>query len=290
MQDNQFRRLKQWGFVVMLILCLTAWQPLHADAFLEDTLKNGAGIRALGMGGAYTAIAEGGAALFYNPAGLIYSGGEFNSENFDYQGSQYKSFNATYGYTSPFGLASLKKETETDLVEMTTIGYGRRGSKGVHWGVAYKSIHYKNAIEEKVGWSTDLGFLINMTPFMNLGFVAKDVMKSYIQVPATVAGGVAFFSPDRDFIWSVDVFQKRSNSDDEYLLKTGFEYVVAEGLTLRTGFGQQYWNGGVGLQLPFVEMQYGFQSERGTGEIMHMLGFRLGRGATIPKETTGRRR
>jgi hypothetical protein len=281
---------KRLSFFVLLIMGLFVLYPTHADDFLEDTLKNGAGIRALGMGGAYTAIAEGGAAVFYNPAGLIYAGGEFNSENFDYQEAEYKAFNATYGYLSPFGLASLRKETDENLVEMTTLGYGRRGSKGVHWGIAYKSIRYKNLTEEKVGWSTDLGFLVNLTPFMNLGVVARDVMKSYIPVATTVAGGVAFFTPDRDFIWSLDVLQKRADVDESYVFKTGVEYAIAEGLTLRTGFGQNYWSGGATLQLPFVEVQYGFQTDRNdASQTMQMLGFRLGRGATIPKQEGGRR-
>jgi protease IV len=272
-----------YSFFVVLLLSLSVFSSIYADDFLEDTLKNGAGIRALAMGGAYTAIAEGGAAVFYNPAGLIYSGGEFRNENFDYQASQYKSFTASYGFISPFGLASLRKETDTNMVDMTTIGYGRRGSKGIHWGVAYKSIHYKNATEEKVGWSADLGVLVNVTPFMNLGFVAKDVMTAYVPVSSTVAGGLAFFTPDRDFTWSLDLVQTRHNLSDHYLLKTGFEYALAEGLTLRTGFAQNYWTGGAALQLPFAALEYGFQSERETGQTLQMLGFSLGRGATPPK-------
>jgi len=41
----------------------------YAGAFL----KNGVGSRALGMGGAYTAVAEGPEAVYFNPAGLGYS-------------------------------------------------------------------------------------------------------------------------------------------------------------------------------------------------------------------------
>ena len=277
--------LNVWVFVLVLLGAM----PLAAEDLLEDTLKNGAGIRALGMGGAYTAIAEGGSGVFYNPAGLIYAGAEFNSENFDYQNTFYKQFGATYGYMSPFGLGSLKKETETSLVDVTTIGYGRRGAKGVHWGVAYKSILYRTLTEETVGWSADLGLLVNLTPFMNLGIVAKDVLKSQVQVPTTVVGGAAFFTADRDFVWSLDVMQKRSGAQEEYLLKTGLEYVVADGLTLRTGLSQETWSGGAALQLPFVEVQYGMQSNKRNGDSMHMLGFRLGRGASLPKaDTRGR--
>lgn len=275
--------------LLVVLLCGLACYPAYAESLLEDALRNGSGIRALGMGGAYTAIAEGGAAVFYNPAGLIYSGGEFNSENFDYQGSRYTQFNATYGYLSPFGLATLKKETATSKVDITTIGYGRRGAKGVHWGIAYKSIHHQSPLDDKVGWSADLGVLVNLTPFMNLGFVAKDVMKAHVPVASTVAGGLAFFTPDRDFIWSLDVFQKSSTVQDEYVLKTGFEYALSDGLILRTGFGQETWGWGATLQLPFVEVQYGSQSDRASGGRMHMLGFRLGRGASLPQENTGGR-
>lgn len=271
------------------ILVLVMVGTLHAGDFLADTLKNGAGIRALGMGGAYTAVAEGGAALFYNPAGLIYPGAELDSENFDYQNTYHKAFSATYGYLSPFGYAALTRENQTHAAHVTTIGYGRRGSKGVHWGVSYKSITSRTPDSEKVGWSADLGLLVQLTPFMNVGLVARDAMGAHVVVPATVTGGAAFFTPDRNFLWTVDIQQQRENSQDQYVLKTGFEYAVADGLTLRTGFAQDHWNGGASFQLPFLSVHYGFQSQRGDGETMHMLGFQLGRGATLPKAETRNR-
>jgi len=54
------------GIAAALILPGSAWATKYAGAFME----NGGGARALGMGGAFTAVADDPSATFWNPAGL----------------------------------------------------------------------------------------------------------------------------------------------------------------------------------------------------------------------------
>lgn len=61
------------GLAFVLVVCaLTAARPARADPFHAQTLPLGQ--RALGMGGAYTAVADDPSATFYNPAGIALTG------------------------------------------------------------------------------------------------------------------------------------------------------------------------------------------------------------------------
>jgi len=67
---------------ILILTLLSPWVMADGDAgFAGAYLRSGIGARPLGMGGAYTAIAEGPEATYYNPAGLGFDlkiGGSFS--------------------------------------------------------------------------------------------------------------------------------------------------------------------------------------------------------------------
>ena len=77
-------KMTQQCIAIQVILGVLAMPLLGAD-ILHSTLKDGMGIRALGMGNAVTAYAEGTKALYYNPSGLAFSGAHYQYENLDYK-------------------------------------------------------------------------------------------------------------------------------------------------------------------------------------------------------------
>jgi len=66
--------MRKLTLALLLVSALAAVaRPGGSAGYAGAFLRNGIGARPLGMGGAYTAIAEGPEAIYYNPAGLGYS-------------------------------------------------------------------------------------------------------------------------------------------------------------------------------------------------------------------------
>lgn len=71
MQQVRNWRRRQGADLCVLIACLLlATVPAEAAKFAGAFMENGGGARALGMGGAFTAVASDASATFWNPAGL----------------------------------------------------------------------------------------------------------------------------------------------------------------------------------------------------------------------------
>jgi hypothetical protein len=66
--------MKKIVFLITILFCSCAIAFADGDAgFAGAFMRNGIGARPLGMGGAYTAVAEGPEAAYYNPAGLAFA-------------------------------------------------------------------------------------------------------------------------------------------------------------------------------------------------------------------------
>jgi len=58
--------------ILILLVVLTTAASAHADKYAGEFLKIPVGARAVGMGGAFVAVADDATAPWWNPAGLVY--------------------------------------------------------------------------------------------------------------------------------------------------------------------------------------------------------------------------
>ena len=72
MQRSAPRRAAHLVSLPIVLACLLAAAPVHATKYAGEFLKVPVGARAIGMGGAFTAVADDATAPWWNPAGMVY--------------------------------------------------------------------------------------------------------------------------------------------------------------------------------------------------------------------------
>lgn len=235
-----------------MVLSLVA-APCLAQDIGELAFKRGVGVRAAGMGGAYTAVADDGSAVFYNPAGLAvpgfcYTFGDPDSSNREVKGS----FEfVKLGYVGYGGWKMMN--AASDEATVTAVGFGNRVG-WLNWGVAYKGATWNVAGVEGDGGSADIGFLVRVTPTLSLGLVAQDLLtsKSYL-VPASGRVGVAFKPFGERVTLAGDIEFERSSQSYGHL---GLDLNIVKGFSLRGGFDRGEPTAGMTLDLYLFSMDY----------------------------------
>ena len=127
-------------------------------------IKRGIGVRALGMGGVYTAVANDASAIFYNQAGLAEVGLGYTYGSLDSQQVKHE-----FGFSAlKLGFLGYSEGKVTDLttgdeVVFSAIGFGNR-TGWLNWGSNFKSLEWTMSGVKNDGWTADLGVLIRITP------------------------------------------------------------------------------------------------------------------------------
>lgn len=242
-----FRRL------VVSCLLIVFGNICFAQGIEDLALKRGVGVRAAGMGGAYTAIVDDGSAVFYNPAGLAvpgftYTVGDPDTGNRDVDGSM--EF-VKLGYLG-YGSWSMKN-TAGDEITTTAVGFGNR-SGWLNWGITYKGADWNISGTKGDGASTDIGFLLRITPGLNLGILAQDVLtsKSFV-VPASGRLGIGYKPFGEKLTFAGDIEIDKSNKTYGHL---GLDLNVIKGFSIRGGVDRGEPTAGLTLDLFFFSFDY----------------------------------
>ncbi len=269
--------IKKW--MGMVCLCGVVFCGIPAKAsLLYSTLKDGFGIRALSMGNAYTAIAEGGQTIASNPAGLAQKGLSFSYENLDTESRTYSYFSSNSFFLGPLNYSSWKKEDKDGgSVEVSAIGFGKKGTNGTDWGLSYKAIKQTYGETQTTGWTADLGVLVHANPNLNFGISAHDFVRSNAVISPTLAAGLCYFTPRKDLVLSGDVVIGTQTNKSDLTTRYGVEYEVAEGLKLRGGWNQGQLSAGVEVSLSLLHVNYGVIYPSDDSGATYMLGFEIGK-------------
>lgn len=244
-----------WFFLVIFFLN-SAWA---LDQTIENMLKDGVGVRPLGMGGAFSALADDLNSIFYNPAGFAlyrkfaYAKGYQDLNHKNHQVDEYDFFSIK---SAGFGHTFRKNYAGNKQAEVFTYAYGQPSSNDVAWGVSYKTINYKIDGLEKLGYSLDLGLLGYASDNFQWAVVFKDIIKNS-EVPASIRTGLYFtFLPRMVFTADFDFHQLRASDGPKIISYLGIENKVADGLSLRAGWYKNRLSGGFSAAMPFIIFEY----------------------------------
>ncbi|MFH1347248.1 MAG: signal peptide peptidase SppA [Candidatus Margulisiibacteriota bacterium] len=238
--------------IVVICLLLAVGDLSFAQGISDYALRRGVGARATGMGGAYTAIADDGSAVFYNPAGLAAPGFTYTSGSPD---TDQKNIDGIFqlvklGYVG-YGTWKMSN-TSGDEIDTTAIGFGNR-SGWLSWGMTYKGLSWNISGTQAEGWSTDIGFLMRITPQLKIGLLAQDLFTSKDTItPAAARLGIGF-KPFGVLTLAGDVEINQSSQSYGHL---GIEANVAQGMTLRGGVDRGEPTAGLTLDLGLFSFDY----------------------------------
>lgn len=240
------------------------------------------GAKALGMGGAFTALADDGTTALWNPAGLALMGeqlwiGGATSNLYGMVGYQYVAGGGSFaGYAVSLAWASATAgPMYTASAYMGTIGIklGDFGLAGVN--LKYYTETIKDATTS--GFGFDLGFLVPLTPEITFGVAAKDVATTIagqtVTPLYTLGMGLSLLEGALSLGADLSLSQAFQPKD----LRAGLEFVVIENLAVRAGvvvpglnFADYYFTVGAGFSMAglTIDAAYVFLTEPGESLVL----------------------
>lgn len=243
--------MRKW-LTVSALLLLFGWSAF-ADDLGDLLVKQGVGVRALGMGGAYTAVANDASALFYNPAGLAETGIGYTYGSLDSQQTR-NEFNFTLLKLGYLGYSEGRVSNPAgDEIGYSAIGFGNR-SGWLNWGTNYKSLEWTISGINDSGWTADIGLLMRITPRFKVGVVAQDVLTTRSRlVPASLRIGLGFKPFDGQLLLAADAEIYKAKPNYGHL---GIEASIVKGLAVRAGIDRGNPTAGVSLDLAIFTFDY----------------------------------
>ncbi len=278
-----------------LYLCVLTILLLYTSVYSDDKgglsfLRIGVGGRATGLGEAFTTLAKGPSATFWNPAGLFsdtkYGIMAAHTEWFEDVTLDFASFKWDNKKTA-FGISIYNSNvggiehrtgptpTPEGIVNAHDLSAGfsfaRKFSDRLTFGASAKYIQQKIFIESAAGFGFDLGCLYSANieglvlgaSVRNLGKM-NALKEEETNMPLLIRGGAnytpAALSTERyNVVLAVDY--EYSNSGNNHLL-VGTEIKIGTQLSLRGGYQSGYdvrnFTGGMGLSFSQFTFNYGY--------------------------------
>ena len=262
------------------ILCFGFWisSSAYADSFLESVVKDGIGIRPLGMGGAFVAVSDDGNSIYYNPAALADAKSQYIRGYMDMNTDEFIRDDC-YTVTMPqAGWGYWNKQDKLgNKADVTSFSFGTKGQNAVAWGVTYKNIAWDTAGSQSRGWTMDGGLKASFSKEISVGLLVQDLLKNSVPLSTSLRMGMAI-SPQilGDTVFAVDSeFRnlKAAKGTDIYM-HYGAETKITDTLVVRGGWDRDRFSGGVTAVFPYFTVDYAVvvNADR---ENTQMFGFRF---------------
>ena len=256
----------------------------HAGAFL----RMGVGARALGMGGAFTAIADDATASYWNPAGLTKI--ENIEATFMYSANMTVDRQLNYfGYAQWLGVGGLGvswinagmgdmeiRDPEGNLIGSEDTGdnaimlsYGMEVGT-LSLGASAKFLH-QNVMDtnSETGFGLDFGGIFNVSDNVAAGVMIRDVGSHFgdVNVPVNWRFGTGIKALDGALAVGIDVDKVEEIHDFQIHLggEYGMEVHPGYHVFFRTGLNgveDQAFTGGIGIRVPYLQFDYTYITEK----------------------------
>ncbi len=246
-------------WIKMLLIFFSIYSYVYGGV---ETLSIPYGCRAISMGGAYTGIAEGASALYWNPAGISLS------KSIEGTLEYYKNFvETTYFFGA--GIYPLKESAigihflSMSLPEINNVsdeppikvgdmllefGYSKVLKNRFYLGATGKYISSRIGDNKASGIAFDIGFIYNSLP-VRFGFVMKNIgtgLKFYKEndaFPMEIRAGIGitlYDSIENVLLGDIDIVY---NSSFNTSIASGIEYLIYDLVYLRIGYNSaDRWN------------------------------------------------
>ncbi|MFQ6066916.1 MAG: PorV/PorQ family protein [bacterium] len=265
--------------IVAFVLILTSYTYAGGPGTTAaNFLKIGVGARATAMGEAFTALADDGTSLYWNPAGLSQiKGGELSATYnlwFDdirqgYLSIGFPSLGGTLGLAANYvDMGTLEGRdrlgnptgnfTASDLEMM--VGYARKIFPTFNIGFGVGIIQDTIAEDKESAFLANLGLLTKVSKPLSLGFVVQNIGTELASDPLPLTLRVGLALRPGPFTVALDLV--KSTDDDTYYC-VGAEWWIAGLMALRLGYKSNQDTGsgltaGLGFKVATVDLDYAY--------------------------------
>ncbi|MFA5103962.1 MAG: hypothetical protein WC527_02145 [Candidatus Margulisiibacteriota bacterium] len=264
--------------IIAALFLFFSFSSAFGNAFLESVVKDGIGVRPLGMGGAFVAVSDDGNSIYYNPAALADSKTQYIRGYMDMNSDVYIR-NDCYTVTMPqAGWGYWNRQDKLgNKADVTAFSFGTKGQNAVAWGVTYKNISWDTGGSQARGWTMDGGLKASFSKEMAVGILVQDLLKNSAPISSSLRMGIAIspqIVPDTVFAVDSEFRNLKSAKGADIYMRYGAETKITETLVVRGGWDRERFSGGVTAVFPYITADYAVivNADR---ENTQMFGFRF---------------
>ena len=227
------------------------------------------GPRSLGMGSAYTAIADGPDSLRSNPAGIATKKTYSATASYEKLDGDTRAFNVTiidYKTTNaPVGISYTKQDLLNNERKYGILSFAGSGGKAL---IGFSAKYFQDEQLDEDDYSYDGGILFFPYKGLRIGAAGKNLKRtSFSYIHKIYSAGIAFKFADSISV-SVDYSKDEDALDKDKISAIGLEYNLQKDVTVRGGFTKNdiisidYYSLGFSLHSSRLSLEYGYRWDK----------------------------